>query len=102
MQLHDSYVFSLSMTVTSEATSPTELTVQLDIGGTGSVSNVVLTHFSTLGKSVPYTLEMTSGAFVTSTMLTNGATIYVKTDTGSVDVNDVTLLIQRVHGGTDW
>jgi hypothetical protein len=45
---------------------------------------------------------MTSGAFVTSTMLTNGATIYVKTDTGSVDVNDVTLLIQRVHGGTDW
>ena len=102
MQLHDSYVFSLSMTVTSEASSPTELTVQLDVGGTGSVSNVVLTHFSVLGKSVPYTLEMTSGAFVTSTMLTNGATIYVKTDAGAVDVNDVTLLIQRIHGGTDW
>lgn len=103
MQLHDAYVITLQAVVTSEASSPTELTVQFDIGGTGSVSNVVLERYIELGgRAVPYNINVTGGLYVTATMLTNGVTIYVKTDTGTVDINDFEILINRTHGGTDW
>lgn len=103
IEASDAYVVTLQAVVTSEATSPTELTVQFDIGGTGSVSNVVLERYIELGgRTPPYNINVTGGLYVTATMLTNGVTIYVKTDTGTVDVNDFEILINRTHGGTSW
>jgi hypothetical protein len=98
IEVSDAYVISLHASVTSEGSDA--LRFRFDIGGTGSVSNVVWAQDVLLTGS-DY-INITSVLHVTATMLTNGVTIYVRTDTNTASLAGTKILINRTHGGTSW
>ena len=59
IRLHDSYQARIDIPVTAEATSPTQLNIEFDIGGGVSPSIVIFERFFALGKSTPYTIPLT-------------------------------------------
>ena len=92
----DSYHVRLDIPVTAEAASPTDVIVELDIGG--GIGTIV-TRYSTTGKGTPYTVSMGFGVYTGATFLANGGTFYVSTDTGSITVLNPSVFIQRISAG---
>ena len=94
----DAYDVRLSLPVTGETGSPTEVQVELDIGGGATPSISILSVFRSTGRSTPYTVTVAFPIFSLSTFLSNGGQIFLTTDTGSVTVTNPTILITRTHG----
>jgi hypothetical protein len=98
----DSYNVRVQMNIAAKTGSPTELTFQLDIGGTGSPSTVIMERYISLSKTPPYLVSVSFPIFCLSTFVTNGGTIFVATDSNSIDVDQVQLFIDRNHAGDAW
>jgi len=92
----DSYNLRIDIPITAEAASPTDVIIELDIGG---AVGTIVTRYASTGKGTPYTISVGFPVYAGTTFLANGATIYISTDTGTVTALNPTILIQRVSAG---
>ena len=96
----DSYELRIDMTVISETGSPSDIIIQLDIGGGSSPSTVIVTKYQSTGKGTPYAISASFPIFCLATFIANGGQIFISTDTGSVTVSDRAILISRMSSGS--
>lgn len=94
--LGDSYDCRLLFPITSRTTAQ-YLTVEVDIGGGGSPTNVVYSVRIDCNKSAPFTIGASFGLFSLSTFLTNGAQVFLSTDAGSIGITGPGILLTRTH-----
>lgn len=95
----DAYVIRLTLPVTAKTGSPNKIFVSMDIGNTGAITNLIdVREFGVTG-TPPYNLNFTTTVFSLSTFKANGMQIFVKTDTGTVDILDPQIFITRVSAG---
>lgn len=100
VRLNDVYTLRVDLPVTAESGSPTELTVQFDIGGLTTPTNVIMSKFYKTGRTVPYTISFdTTLDVLTSTTLTNGVKIFLRTDVGSITLGNPGILVAKVIDG---
>lgn len=100
IRLNDVYNMRIDLPVTAESSTPTELSVQFDIGGAATPTNVILGKFFKLGRATPYTISFdTSLDVLSSTALSNGIQVFVKTDTGTITLGNPGILIAKVIDG---
>lgn len=95
----DSYQMRLDLPITGESGSPTEITVQIDIGTGASPTIPIVTKFSKVGRTVPYSLSVDIGLFAANTFFTNKGQIFVKTDVGTVTCTAPGILLTRTSAG---
>jgi hypothetical protein len=98
--LGDKYDIRVDLPVTAKSGTPTELTVQFDIGGGATPTIVILSRFLSPAKTPPYTI--TFGMPLTAlsaTTVSNGIQMFVYTDTGTVTVTNPSITIGRDHAG---
>jgi hypothetical protein len=94
----DAYSIRLVLPVTAESGSPTELTVELDIGGSTHASGVFInTKYASTGKSTPYTLTLDFNIYTLATAVANNVQVWITSDTGTVTVTDPSIFIARNH-----
>jgi len=92
----DAYEVRLLLPVTARTTAQ-YLTLQLDIGGGSSPSNVVYTTRIDVNRSAPFTVGASFTIFSLDTFLANGGQIFFTADAGSVGVTAPGILIARTH-----
>ena len=97
--LGDTYSFRIDLPITAKTGSPTELKLQVDIGGAASPTIVIIERFIAASKTPPYTLSITTSLFVLSTFLANGADIFLSTDAGTLTVTNPAFKIGRSSAG---
>lgn len=95
----DCYMIRLDLSVTATSGTPKVLTLEFDVGGGASPSDVRVTIASDLTKTAPYEISMCFSVTVDSTFNTNGGQIFLKTDTGTLTVDDPGISIVRVSSG---
>jgi hypothetical protein len=95
----DSYSVRLDLPVTAESGNPKEITLVLDIGGTGSITIPIATRYEAVGRAVPYTLSIATNIFDRTTFLANGGDLFLSTDIGTVTVDNPAILITRTSAG---
>ena len=99
IRLGDGYDIRLELPITTDS-GASELTLELDIGGTSSPTIVVLPRFLTMAKTPPYTISIGFPLVVlTSTVITNGIQLFCKTDAGTVGITKPSILIKRDFDG---
>lgn len=99
INIGDSYSVRLDFEVTGETGSPTDITIQLDIGGDVTPTIPIVTRYSTAGKSTPYNVSIAFPIFCLSTFKTNGGQIFIDVDTGSITVASRGIFITRLSSG---
>ena len=95
----DSYTTRINFTVASESGNPTDITLLLDIGGSGTPTNVVLEKHIAAGKVVPYSISIASPTFAGATQVANGAQLFINTDSGTITVGERSIFISRLSNG---
>lgn len=100
IRVGDSYDLRIDLPITAETASPTELTLEFDIGGAAAPSIVILSRYIGTGKSTPYTVSIGFPILaLTSTTVNNGIQVFAKTDTGSVTItNPAITIVKNVDG----
>ena len=87
--------------ITGESGSPTELTLQLDVGGSGSTATVpIITAYMDTGKTTPYTLTASFPVSCSSTFVSNKGQLYLNTDTGTVTVTNPQVFVTMLSSGS--
>lgn len=94
----DQYDIRLDLPVSAKSGTPNVLIVQLDIGGGASPTNVIAECEVGVSKTPPYKLSVGFPIFTLSTFLTNGGQIFIRTDSGTVDIDKPSIVIARNHG----
>lgn len=95
----DSYDIRLDLNVTAESGTPTEVTVQLDIGSGAGPTAPIVTKYEKTGRTVPYNFTVTFPIFCLNDFKTNGGQFFIKTDAGSVTVTNRAISIIRTSAG---
>ncbi|MEL7422971.1 MAG: hypothetical protein AAFN81_08280 [Bacteroidota bacterium] len=95
----DCYEVNLTLPINTETGVPTEITVQLDIGGGASPSNVITSWFAEAGKTTPYILSIPLTVFTRATFLANGGQVFIKTDSGTVTLGSPAITLVRTNKG---
>lgn len=96
----DSYMIRIDLPVTAKSGTPTELTVELDIGGLSTPTIVIVDRFIPTAKSPPYTMSVSYSIFCLGTFVANGGQIFVTTDTGTLTVTNPAIQITRASAGS--
>ena len=97
----DSYQVRIDLPITAESGSPTEIIVDLDIGGTGTgATNTIVTSYLGTGRSVPYQLQVAFPVFCGTTFVANGGQVYLTTDSGTVTITDPRIFITMLSSGS--
>lgn len=96
IKVGDAYDCRILLPVTTRSTAQ-YLTLELDIGGTSSPTNVVYSIRIDVNRTAPFTVGANFNIFTLSTFLTNGGQIFLKTDAGSVGITAPGILITRTH-----
>lgn len=100
ISIGDAYDVRVAFGISSESGNPTEIEMQVDIGGGASPTMVIAANYIKTGRSVPYFVSIALPIFTLDTFLANGAQIFLKTDTGSVEIAQRQILITRVYCGS--
>lgn len=95
----DSYQVRLDLPVVSETGSPTEVTIQLDIGGSATVTIPIVTKFLATGRTTPYTISTSFNIFCLATFFANDGQLFLNTDTGTVNISQPGITITRTSAG---
>ena len=98
--LGDSYTVRLDLPVTGKTGTPNKITVEYDIGGLVTPSNVVVSTEQVVDGTPPYSLSFTTSLFCLNTFIANGMQIFLKTDTGTLDITEPAIFITRTSGTT--
>lgn len=100
MAIGDSYELRLDINIAAKSGSPNELTITLDIGGTGTGITVnILERYINTTKAPPYKVSVGFPIYCLSTFVTNGGQFYLATDTGTLDINEVGIFLNRTFCG---
>lgn len=100
MKVGDQYDIRIDLPITAESASPTQLTLEFDIGAGSTPTIVILERFVSTGKSTPYTVSIGFPLVaLTSTTVTNGVQIFASTDTGTVTITNPSITVARNHDG---
>lgn len=100
VRVGDAYDMRIDLPITAKSGSPTELTLDFDIGGAASSSIVILSRYMTTGKATPYTMTVGFSILaLTALTITNGIQIFASTDTGTLDITAPSIsLVKNVDG----
>lgn len=96
----DTYLIRLNLGLTNPMTSPTVLTVELDVGSGSGPTNVRSEKVHFIEKVMPYNISFTFPVFITDTFLANGGRFFLSTNAGSLDVTNRSIFISRLSSGT--
>ena len=96
--LRDSYNLRVQLTLANESGNPLQLALQLDIGGGASPSIVVASDIQSIrGGAQDYLF--TFPYFAKETFIANNGQIFFSTDTGTVEIADRAIFIERISSG---
>lgn len=95
----DSYALRVDLPVTAKVSSPTILTLKLDIGGGASPSIVIVSNDLVVTGTPPFTLSVAFPIFCSSTFVSNGGQLFASTDTGTLDIDNPGVFLSRLHAG---
>ncbi len=95
----DSYDVRLDLPVVSETGSVTDITIQLDIGGAATPTSTIVTRFASGGKNTPYLISLAFPFFTKGQFISNGGQIFIKTDAGSITVQEPQIYLERKSAG---
>jgi len=98
--LGDSYIIRLDLPVTARTGTPNKITIQYDIGGGVTPSNVVVSEELAVDGAAPYSVSVSTAIFCLATFLANGMQIFLEVDTGTVDITEPAIFITRTSGVT--
>lgn len=99
VKVGDSYTVRIDLPITALTSSPTNLTLEVDIGGGASPSNVIVESDIDISKAAPYNVTFSFPVYVSTNFNTNGGQLFLSTDTGSVDIDDPSILIVKTSDG---
>ena len=96
----DAYDLRLDLEITGETGNPNEIIIVLDIGATpdgtgGAGSILIVERYISAGKGTPYNVSVGFPIFCLSTFVSNGGSIWISTDTGSITVAGRAIFIKR-------
>lgn len=95
----DGYSMRMDLQVTAKSGSPTELILDLDIGGGATPTIIIVEKIIGTGKTPPYTVSVGFPIFTLGTFNTNGGQLFLSTDAGSVTLTNRSLSIHRISNG---
>lgn len=94
---NDFYLIRLNFTVSTSTGTLNFMEVDLDIGGS---QGIIWSNTETIDNSTSESFSFLMPVFTGSTFLSNGGTIYLKKDgSGTLKIQDINILITRVHRG---
>jgi len=99
INIGDGYSLRIDLEITAKTGSPTELEMELDIGGGATPTIIIVDRIIPTGKAPPYTVSVGFPIFCLSTFKTNGGQIFLKTDTGTVTISSRIISIHRLSNG---
>ena len=100
INIGDDYALRIDLKVTAKTGAPTELKLDLDIGGGASPSIVIVERFIATAKAPPYSISVGFPIFSLDTFIANGGQIFLSTDTGTVTIQERAISIHRISDGT--
>lgn len=96
----DFYTIRVDLPITSETGSPTEVTLQMDIGTNETAPAIpIVTKYDPTGRTTPYTISIYFGYYTGSTFNANRGRLFVKTDSGTITVANANVTITRLNSG---
>ena len=98
--LGDGYTLRLDLQILEEGANPSELIVDLDIGGAATPTNVIVSTIVPLGSSVPHTVSPSFPIFTLATFLANGGQFFLRTDAGTATLRKRQISIHRISKGS--
>ncbi len=97
--LGDAYLVRLDLPITAR-TSAVELTIELDISGGASASNVIATKYLGINKTPSFTTTVEFLVpVVSSTVVSNGVQFFLTVDAGSIEITNPAITVSRIHAG---
>lgn len=96
INLGDDYTLRIDMGVTAKTGSPTELKVELDIGGGATPTIVIVERFVSTAKAPPYNFSMAFPIFCLETFMANGGQIFLSTNAGTLTIQKRGISIHRI------
>lgn len=94
----DAYDLRVDFTVASKASNPSALTIALYIGTenpTDDPDNIILERSASVAKTAPFSIDSGFPVFSLETFVSNGASIWLKTDTGTVTISSRSMFVKR-------
>jgi len=95
----DSFNTRISFTLTGKSGNPDILTIVFDIGSTSAITIPVYTTSIATPNAFPRTITLSAPVFALSTFLANGGQLFMYTDSGDIDIEARSILIERVSSG---
>jgi hypothetical protein len=99
INIGDDYTLRIDLEITAKVGAPSELELQLDIGGGAAPTVVIVDRIISTGKTPPYTVSVGFPIFSLATFKTNGGQLFLKTDTGTVTISGRAISIHRLSNG---
>jgi len=96
--LRDSYSLRVQLTLDNESGNPLQLGLTLDIGGAASPTIIVATAIQSI-RGGAQTYQFNFPYFTKETFMLNNGQLFLTTDTGTVDVVDRSIFIERISSG---
>lgn len=101
----DSYSLRIDLTISAKTGSPNNITLVLDIGatpdGTGGAGSILIVERNiNAAKGTPFKVSVGFSIFTLSTFNTNGGSLWLSTDTGTVTISDRAIQVTRLSSGT--
>jgi hypothetical protein len=97
--LGDSSNVRIAFALTAKGANPSIITIVFDIGGAAGITIPVYSTSITTPNTFPRTVTLVAPVFSLATFLTNGGQIFMYTDSGTLDVENRQILIQRISSG---
>lgn len=99
IKVGDVYQVRLDLPISATTGSPTLLTVQVDVGGGATPTDVVVAKEIPATGAATYDMSVEMSLAVLSDFNTNGGQIFLSTDAGTVSVDDPAILITKISDG---
>ena len=94
----DLYNLTILFNVAAKTGSPNELTFYLTDDGTGTPTSILTERYVNLTKTPPFRISFSFDFRATSDMVANGGQLFLATDASSIDIDELEILLTRVHG----
>lgn len=95
----DSYTLRIDLEVTAKGGGVSAIYLQLDIGGGGTPTIVIVDRVISIPKTAPFTMSVGFPIFTGSTFLANRGQIFVATDAGTATISGRAITISRISSG---
>jgi hypothetical protein len=94
----DLYSLQVFFNVAAKTSTPNDVTFYLTDDGTGTPTSILAEQYADVTASAPFRVTFSVDFRATTDMVTNGGQLFLATDSNSIDIDEVEILITRVHG----